>query len=61
MKSNACGNCKYAVSKYESKGAFFDKWDRFIVTCLKLGNSEITPPLHVFISTCGCASWEKGD
>lgn len=58
MKANRCTNCINCESHYESKGLFFDRWDRFYIICKKLGGDEITPILQDFISTCGCASWE---
>jgi hypothetical protein len=59
MKGNHCGSCKHGKSMYEDKGIFFDTWQRFYVRCMKLDGNEITPCLHDFIATCGCASYEK--
>jgi hypothetical protein len=59
MKENSCGSCKYGKSEYETRGIFFDKWQRFYVKCIKLDGDEITPILHDFIATCGCASFKK--
>ena len=61
MKANGCTTCKHGKSMWEHKGFLFDKWERFYVVCYKLEFNEITPILHNFICTCGCASWESSD
>jgi hypothetical protein len=51
----------------DKRGGFFGEfttYGRFYVICTKLderNEAEITPILHDFIATCGCASWELGE
>ena len=60
MKANVCTTCKHGRSMYDSD-MFFIKRDRFYVECSLLQFNEITPSLHDFICTCGCASWKPSD
>ena len=62
MRVNQCQTCKHAQSGYEKiRPVLIQPWERFYILCSKLDNNEITPILHDFIATCGCASWEKGE
>lgn len=61
MRKNQCGTCKHGFSMYGERGWPWDRWQRFYVVCGKLDMQEITPILHDFVATCGCASFEEGD
>jgi hypothetical protein len=58
MRKNQCDSCKYGKSMWRTYG-LFSHWQEFYVVCEKLNNDEITPCLHDFIATCGCASFEE--